>query len=212
MNLPIHQTQGRRTPRLHPLPGGLLPGLAYGRVHEICGPSHIAFALMLLALSDGPILWIFPKWYPERLYPCGIADLLPPERLVLVQCHRAEDIQWTAEEGLRSGAVPAVVAEFPEPPGLTPVRRLHLAAQAPAETGRSTALGLMLTPGEGGAQGVESRWRVRPLPPASGQHPGFCDDPGIALRIDLLRARQGPPASWRLTRLRNGQTVSQPLA
>lgn len=207
MSLPIHQMSGpsSRGPRAlqpHPLPGGISHGLARARVHEICGPSRVAFALMILGLSEGPVIWAAPSWLPERPYSCGIRDYLHPGRLVFVQCRRAEDIQWAAEETLRSGTAPLVVAEFPEPPGLTPVRRLHLAAETALSTGQPAPLGLILTAGDGGAQGVESRWRAAPLPAPS----GLLDEAGIALRIDLLRARQARPQGWRL--IRSGGGVS----
>lgn len=200
MSLPIHQTsehqrRGRGGPRLYALPGGIVPGLMGGRIHEICGPSRVALALMILALTEGPVIWVAPAWLPERLYACGIRDHLHPGRLIFVQCRRVEDIQWAAEEALRSGTVPAVVAEYPSPPALTPVRRLHLAAETPAQSGHAVPLGLLLTGGDGGAQGVESRWQASPLPAPS----GLLDDPGIALRVDRLRARQALPQSWRLT-------------
>ena len=84
-----------------------------------------------------------------------------------------------------------MVADLPNPPGLTPVRRLHLATEAGAEAARHAArlppLGLLLTPGAGGAQGVESRWSLA-CTPAGGWH------------LTRLRARLEPPAAWRLQR------------
>lgn len=189
-NLPHAPPPARR----HPLPGGIGSGLAYGRAHEFCGPARVALAVLTLALSEGPVIWALPAWLPERPYACGLRDHLHPGRLILVPCRRPEDIQWTAEEALRSGAAPVVLAEYPTPPGLTAVRRLHLAAESPGATGHALPLGLILTAGEGGAAGVESRWHARPLPAPS----GLCDDQGIALRLARLRSRDAPPAAWAL--------------
>ncbi|MEF3046800.1 ImuA family protein [Pseudotabrizicola sp. L79] len=206
MILPIPNSQGPRALPPHPLPGQILPGLIRGRIHEICGPARVALALMTLALSDGPVIWVAPSWLPERLYTCGIRDHLHPGRLVLVQCRRAEEIQWAAEEALRSGTAPAVVAEYPSPPGLTAVRRLHLAAETPGQSGHPAPLGLVLTAGDGGAQGVESRWQAHALPSPS----GLRDEAGVALGITLLRARQAAPARWRLIRPAKGPTSATP--
>lgn len=136
------------------------PGLARGRVHEFCGPARQALAAMVAGALSGPVLWLRPGWQAERLYMPGLAGFLDPARLIRAEAARQADLLWAAEEGLRSGAVTLVVAELPEPPGLTPVRRLHLAA---AEGG-GVAMGLLLTEGEGGAAGVESRWHLAPVP------------------------------------------------
>lgn len=160
----------------------------------------------------GPVIWIAPGWAAEALYAPGVARLIDPGRLLLVPCPRREDLLWAAEEALRamatagSGAV--VVVELTTPPGLTPVRRLHLAASgsgaegdsagsgAPSGkgTGQGAPLGLLLTPGTGGAAGVETRWHLVP-------------DHGpdrSAWSLQRLRARGAGPAAWRLTATAEG--------
>jgi protein ImuA len=165
----------------------LAPGLALarGRVHEVCGPARRVLALMAVRAAPGPVLWIAPAWLPERLHPEGVLPFLCPSRLVLVTPRRAEDLLWSVEEALRAGAAAAVVADLPEPPGLTPVRRLQLAAEAGAAEGPTAPLGLLLLPGEGGAAGVESRWHLAP-------------GPGGGWRLERRRARDAPPAAWNL--------------
>lgn len=198
MSLPIlHDPGGHRSHPVQPLPGGLGLGLARGRVHELCGPARATLAALILALSDGPVLWICPAWLPERIYPAGLADFAHPARLIFARPRRPEDLLWTMEEALRSGAVPMVLAELPAPPPLTPIRRLQLATESGAETaarlGRLPPLGLALTPGMGGAQGVDSRWHLAAAPLASS-----LQAQRAAWTLDRLRARLTPPGRWRL--------------
>lgn len=164
--------------------------LAGARAHELCGPARRRLALWLAAEAAGPVLWIRPAWHPDRLHMAGVRADIDPARLITVEPDRPDDILWTMEEALRAGLLPLVVAELPEPPGLTPVRRLHLAAEAGAEARGALGLGLILTPGDGGAAGVESRWR---LDPAHG-----AEDAGW--RLARLRSRDAPPDAWRVTR------------
>ena len=168
-----------------PLPGGL--ALVRGRVHEFCGPARRTLAAMVLGESTGAVIWISPGWQAERLFPDGLRAFAEPGRLILAQARHPDDLLWAMEEALRSGAAPLVVADLPTPPGLTPVRRLHLATEAGAEAARLPPLGLLLTPGAGGAQGVESRWSLTSAP-AGGWH------------LTRLRARLEPPAAWQLRR------------
>lgn len=178
------------------LPGLDWPCLAPGRVHEFCGPARRTLAALVMGATEGPVIWASPGWQAEGLMPDGLRRMADPGRLVLAAARRPEDLIWIMEEALRSGAAPLVVAEMAEPPGLTPVRRLHLAAEAGAAARLlpQPPLGLILTPGEGGAQGVESRWRLDPA--ADG-----------GWRLGLLRARMVPPGTWALRPDRGGRVA-----
>lgn len=173
--------------------------LTLARAHEFCGASRRTLALEVAAQRYGPVLWIMPAWQAEWLNGEGVCNRLDPGRLLILRAKRPEDLLWSAEEALRSGAIELVVADLPGPPGLTPVRRLHLAAEAGAETAaearRAPPLGLLLTPGKGGASGVESRWSL--APDHGAKH--------SAWRLERQRARNAPPARWQLEERAAGQ-------
>ena len=159
--------------------------LALGRVHEACGPARRSFAMWLAGQMQGPVLWITPDWQGEALNPDGMIAFADPARFLFAHVKRTDDLLWSAEEALRSGAVPLVIADPPAPPGLTPVRRLHLAAE---QGGKAAALplGLLLTPGDGGAPGVETRWHMTPA------HHGA----DHRWHLERRRARSQPLARW----------------
>ena len=159
------------------------------RAHEFCGSARRTLAVQVAGRLIGPVLWIRPAWEPGRLNPDGMLALADPSRFLFVTPKRAEDVLWSAEEALRSGVVPLVVADLPGPPGLTAIRRLHLAAETGAEKG-AAPLGLVLTPGKGGAPGVESRWSLVARHGADGR---------MGWQLDRLRARTEPEKSWRIT-------------
>ena len=180
----------------HPRPAlrlfGALP-FTLARLHEACGPARHSLASLLIGATRGPVLWITPAWGLDRLNPEGACPLTGPEngpeRLLFATPQRREDLLWCMEEALRSGATPLVVADLPGLPGLTPVRRLHLAAEEGGSRAAQPPLGLILTPGEGGAPGVQSRWH---MPPA---HLPHADRWHLARRRD----RSAPPADWHLS-------------
>jgi protein ImuA len=181
----------------------LAPGveLARARAHEAWGPARALFALAAAARTDGPVIWLRPDWAPDRLLADGMRPFLDPGRLVLGRGRGAPELLWAAEEALRTGAVPLVVSELPAAPGLTAVRRLHLAAEAGA--GRGTApLGLLLTPDPGGAPGVETRWHLAPLP-------GWAVDGRARWRLTRARARMAPERVWEM-RFEDGRTRLEP--
>ncbi|WP_273522278.1 hypothetical protein [Rhodosalinus sediminis] len=172
------------------LPGGF--ALDQGRVHEGCGPARHVFAALVAgaaqAASGGEVLWIAPEWAGARLNPEGLRRFADPGRMLFATPRREEDLLWCAEEALRAGCLALVVAELPTCPALTPVRRLQLAAEAGAATAGPVPLGLLLTPGAGGARGAETRWWMAPAhaPTAEGW------------RLERRRARRAPPARWHL--------------
>ena len=169
--------------------------LAGARAHEACGSARRRFALWLASGHDWPVLWIRPDWHPDRLHLQGVRGEIDPGRLIFVECCRPADLLWSMEEALRSGLIRLVVADLPEPPGLTPVRRLHLAAETGAERTGRAPLGLLLTPGNGSAAGVETRWRLSP---------DHLDPDMPRWRLSRLRARTAPVADWTVTRGAHG--------
>lgn len=170
--------------------------LSRTRMHEACGPARRTFALWLAGQTHGPVLWISPAWWTERLNPDGMMGFADPARFLFVSPDRTEDLLWAAEEALRTGTVPLVITDLPEAPGLTPVRRLHLAAEA----SRAAPIGLLLTPEDGGAQGVETRWHM------AAAH----QDHASRWHLERRRARSLPPQSWiaRQTHPQNGLELS----
>ena len=160
--------------------------VAQGRVHEACGPARRTFAMWLAMQTQGPVFWVAVDWEKDRLHAEGVSAWIDPARLFFVSPRRAEDLFWTLEEILRSGAVAFAVAELPALPNLTQVRRLHLAAETGAQMGQFTPTGLLTTPGTGGAPGVETRWHL------AQKHSAGTD--GWAL--ERLRARTAPRKSW----------------
>jgi protein ImuA len=170
--------------------------LARARAHELTGPARVVMALTVAARTTGPVIWLQPAWGAERLMGDGIRGFLDPGRIVFGRGRKAIDLLWAAEQALMSGRAPLVVAELPTPPELTPVRRLHLAAETGAGIG-AAPLALLLTPDPGGAPGVESRWRLAPAP-------GWARDGSPRWRLDRLRARLAPEASWEM-RLERGE-------
>ena len=169
----------------------LAPGvvLARARAHEATGAARAVFALLAARRLTGPVVWIRSAWAAERPMADGFHAFLDPARLVFARTARPADSLWAAEEALRSGAAPLVVADLPEPPSLLAVRRLHLAAEAGALQAADPPLALLLTPGAGGAPGIETRWRLDPAP-------GWNQGGDPRWRLARTRARMAPEASW----------------
>lgn len=173
------------------LPRGGLPGAS---LHQVVdgdgggGGAAIGFCAALLArlgggqgANRGTVLWCRRR---RGLYGPGLAAMgLDPGRLIIVHGRRRTDILWAMEEGLRSGALAAVLGEAD---GVSPIalRRLQLAA----ETGGATAL-LLTSMGQTAMSGpVTARWRVWAAPSADQALPRW--------RLELMRCRNGSPGGW----------------
>ena len=184
---------------------GALPegGLAPDGLHEAAGesaadgPAAAAFLAALLARrvragERGPVLVCQSQGGAARfgrLHGPGWRDLgLEPADLLILHARREKDVPWAMEEGLRCGALAAVLAEA-ESIEFTASRRLALAARE----GATPALLLRhdaLSP----ASAALTRWRVAALP---GRADPFDEGaPGLPRwRLVLARARGGRPAT-----------------
>ena len=191
------------------LPGG---GLPPAQVHEIvaadAGAAATGFSAVLLArlAGKGSVIWCRrdPGLHGIKLYGAGVAAFgLDLRRLLLVRVRREIEVLWAMEEGIRSGAVSAVLGEVTTIPPIA-LRRLQLAA----ETGGATGL-LLRPPGAAlAAVSATTRWRVASAPttltlrlreafsPEEGWDEGV--RPRIRWRLELLRCRSAPPIGWLL--------------
>ncbi|WP_370231259.1 ImuA family protein [Cognatishimia sp.] len=194
---PLKRDRERPPPNLTLAPD---VSLRQGRLHEACGPARRSLALWVASQMQGPVFWISPPWTVERLYPQGIKQLLHPGRVTFLSPTRAEDVLWTLEEVLRSGEVPLAIGDLPGLPALTPVRRLHLAAEQGGAAAGRQPLGLILTPAEGGAAGVESRWHMAP------RHTRGLN----SWDLKRLRARTAPVKEWPVTLGPRGFAIAEP--
>lgn len=183
-------------------------GLVRGALHEILPASAdredaalpAAFAAFMAARAATPdtsaVLWCGSgrDLYPDALEGFG----LDPAFLIIAEARRSDHILCAMEEGLKSGALAAVIGEVPGL-DLTASRRLQLAAaksatpafvihRAPlAPSGRETT-----------ASAAWSRWQV--LPQASADpdvplKPSLCVG-AARWRLSLLRCRAAPASGF----------------
>lgn len=127
------------------------------RAHEVTGPAATSFAFGMAARLKGPIMWIAPHSKVEKIHPTGAVKFIDPARLIVSFGNSELDLLWIAEEALRSGAVPLVVAQLGADIDLTAGRRLQLAAEA------GKAMGVFLLPEGSGSNAAETRWHCTPV-------------------------------------------------
>lgn len=163
--------------------------LRLGRVHELCGQARHTLAATIAAQLGGPVVWITQHAATEFLCPDAIAGHITPGHILFVTPAKRDMLLWAMEEALRDGHAPVVVADLTAPPAMVPIRRLHLAAEAGCGAGVCRPLALLLTPGQGGAPGIETRWSLDPAHHHGAGH----------WTLSRLRARMAPPRDWLMT-------------
>jgi protein ImuA len=177
-------------------------GLARGALHEAVGAGSDAghgtaaalFAAAILARAGGPVLWVSARF---DLFAPALAEVgLPPSRVLHVEagCH----VLAAMEEGLRQSGLRGVVGEVTGRLGLTPSRRLHLAAEGTGAI--AFAIRRPARPGDPALaepNAAVTRWRVAPIP-SGPPLPHAPEVPGLGRarwRLDLVRVRGGAPVS-----------------
>ncbi len=180
-------------------------GLSRHGLHEVLAPpsSSVPHGMMAAGAASGFVAGLLGRLMADRqkpvlwcrrnhdLYAPGLQRYgVPIEHVLLAHPKNDTDMLWAMEEGLRSGAVAAVVGEA-DNPSHTAFRRLQLAAE------RNGIPGFLLRAGtaERAAGPVTTRWSVTPAP----SQPCALDAawPGCPrFDVRLLRARGVPPRQW----------------
>jgi protein ImuA len=184
------------------LPAG---GLVRGALHELMPQTPgdagaitdfcTALLVRLLKGHEKPVLWCLQNQASDAgdLYPPGLLWLgLEPARLLVVRTSHDADTLWVLEEGLRCGALAAVVGEI-KTADLTASRRLQLAA----ETSGCTALLLRASSDAPEPSAAATRWRIKAAPSRPRGWAGGLDEPGtVCWQASLFRCRGGAPGNW----------------
>lgn len=194
------------------LPWGGLPA---GRLHEITGRGQVGLGgggaaasgfcgalLSPLVAAGGTILWCVRRRSGQAggiLHGPGLGDYgIGPDRLIVVAGDSGSDILWAMEEGLRTGALAAVVGEV-RTAGLTAGRRLQLAAEAGGTPAFLLEPGGKTKSGARNASAATTRWRIEAAPSQPGQaarSQGIGELGKPRWRVQLVRCRGGAEQDW----------------
>jgi protein ImuA len=154
-------------------------------MHEAAGPGRRVFAAALAGQLTGPVLWVQESRTRDTLCPQGLLSFFDPARLVLARPLGVRPLLQVAEEALRSGAAPLVVAELGKAADLTASRRLQLAA----ETGGGRCL-CLVPEIRARPNAAETRWHCAPI-----------SDPALGSsrqRWELVKNKRGKLGTWRV--------------
>lgn len=176
-------------------PGKVFPRAA---IHELisvssesaaCTNGFLSVMLHALLQQNGSCLWISTRRtiFPPALQTFGIA----PDRILFVDVPTVKEALWATEEALKCNALTAVVGEFTAL-SFDESRRLQLAV----EKSKVTGFIHRFKPRIENTVACVSRWKVSPLLSAVPD-----ELPGMGFprwNIDLLKVRNGKPASWQV--------------
>jgi protein ImuA len=160
-------------------------------------PRDSGWAGFLLPQIDRarPILWVQERMAileAGRIHPPGLGC---PD-LIHVEARDARAALWAMEEGLRCGALSAVIGELwgdPASLDFTATRRLAVAGER-----SGVACWLVRLGGTANLSGARMRWRIASLP--SQINPFDSRAPGSpAWNAELFRSRSSPPGRWAVT-------------
>lgn len=178
------------------LPGG---GLSRAALHEVSGgadditygASAALFIAGVLARLEGPVLWCLRH---RDLFAPGLAGVgLHPDRVIYVEAPNTRTVLLVMEEALKHGGLAGVVGEI-DRVGLTPSRRLQLAAEAggvPAFLLRRWRRVDMADKAD--ATAALTRWRVSAVPNPELPRAGMSR---TVWHLELLRCRNAEASSW----------------
>jgi protein ImuA len=166
-----------------------------GAVHEFLSSNaenntattgFIAALLASITESSGALLWISSS---RTLFPPALKNFgIDPDRIIFIDLQNERQILWAMEEGLKCGALSAVVGEIKEI-SFEASRRLQLAVEQSQVTGFILRKTYRLT-----TTACVTRWKIMSLPSEP-----IGDLPGIGFpkwRVELLRVRNGKPGVW----------------
>jgi len=198
--------------------------LRQGGLHEIKPhayrdtPAGLGLALSAIAeiqaQDPGLVLWCMTRLQAQewgRPYGPGLVKAgLDPARFLIVETRSADEAAWALEEGLKSAALSACLAQTEIKTPLT-ARRLGLAARA-----AGIPCFLLTGHGETNIPGTLTRWRI--ATEGSAHVPFDTGAPGTACwRLSLERSRAGANpqvaqrAVGRTTRPQVGQRPVGPI-
>ena len=162
----------------------VFPPLRACRAHDVSGPSATSFAAIACGRHARASIWLTEHWQGIALNPAGVARFCDPRKILLARASGLMDILAAAEEALRSGEVPVVVAEISKEISFTAGRRLQLAAEA----GKATGI-FIINEGKG-SNAAETRWHCRPL---------YDPSDSTLQRWDLKKNKSGTLGVWDVT-------------